>query len=224
MFSIIIPTYNEEENIGRLIKKLFKCLERPYEIIVVDKDSEDNTKKIVEGLAEENPVRLIIDRDSLAEAIIAGIKKSRGEKVLVMDADFSHPPEKVPLFFQKLKRDDMIIGTRKKVENWPWHRKVISKGATFLVRPLTNVKDPMSGFFGFKKKLLKGTRLNPIGYKILLEILVKAAPKNKSELLYVFKNREKGESKLDLGEYLYFLRHLGRLYWYKIFSFHEKLF
>lgn len=222
--SIIIPTYKEEKNIKALIEKIFQFCEDSVEVLVVDKDSPDGTKERVGEASKSYPVQLIIERGTLSEAVLKGIEASSGEQLLVMDADFSHPPKIIPAFFEKLERSDLVVGTRRRVEDWPLIRKIISKGASFLTFPLTDLEDPMSGFFAFKKRLLQDVEPNPIGYKILLEIVVKAEPKNKSEIQYVFKNRERGESKLGLGEYLNFLRHLGRLYRYKIFKLYERFF
>ena len=115
---------------------------------------------------------------------------------------------------------DLVIGSRLvkggKVQRWPLWRKLVSMGATILTRPLTNIKDPMSGFFFFKKKIIKGIKLNPIGYKILLELLIKSKYKNTIEIPYIFQNRDTGTSKLTLKEYINYIKHLGRLYKYKI--------
>lgn len=216
-YSIIIPAYNEAENIPSLIKRLFKVLnqEKPA-VTIVDKDSSDGTQEAVQKLSEKFTVKLIVDTRSLSEAVVRGFKQSQGDILLVMDADLSHPPEKIPELLEKLEEADLVVGKRRKVENWPAHRKLVSYGASFLARPLTSVSDPMSGFFALRKEVIENVELNPIGYKILLEILVKGRYKKIAEVPYVFQNRERGESKLNLKEYWSYLRHLFRLYKYKL--------
>ena len=103
-----------------------------------------------------------------------------------------------------------------KIEKWPLGRKITSRGATLLARPLTNVSDPMSGFFFFKKDVIDGVDLSPVGYKIMLEILVKGKYNKVREVPFTFRGRYKGESKLDLKEHLNYVEHLLKLYVFAI--------
>lgn len=132
----------------------------------------------------------------------------------------SHPPEKIPEMIKALRDCDIVVGSRHikggGVENWSRGRKIISKGATKIARGLTNVKDPMSGFLFLKKSIIQGVNLNPKGYKIGLEILVKGNYKKVKELPYTFVDRKRGKSKLNKREIWNYLVHSLKLYWYRI--------
>ena len=211
MLSIIIPTYNERENIPMLIRKL-EGLPSRHEIIVVDDNSPDGTAQAVESL--NNPsVRLIKRKEKgLSGAIVAGVSAAKGENIMVMDADLSHPPELVPEFLSKLKDHDLVIGKRTRVERWPFHRKMISKGAEFLAGLLgIRVPDPLSGFFAMRKKAFRKTRIRTKGYKILLNILYDNPGLTIAEIPYVFKNRYKGKTKLGYPEIFNYLLDLWRI-------------
>ncbi|MBW2992576.1 polyprenol monophosphomannose synthase [Candidatus Woesearchaeota archaeon] len=224
MISVVIPTYNEAENIAKLVKGIKNSLKnRKYEIIIVDDNSPDNTAKIAISLKNKFPIKVIKRKTrGLSSAVIAGFRFAKGDIIGVMDADLSHPQKKIPELIKALEKQnyDLAIGSRHikggGVEEWPFYRKTMSKFATLLARPLTNAKDPMSGFFFFKKKILKNVKLNPIGYKILLEILVKGKQKNIKEIPYIFRNRKIGKSKIGAKVYLDYLRHIFRLLRYKI--------
>lgn len=222
MISIIIPTLNEEKNLKDLIKKISHIMRHKnekFEIIIVDKFSNDNTARTIEKLKKIYNIKFFQKNLDLSNAVLYGIKRAKGEIIGVMDADFSHPPEKIPEFIDKIKikNFDIVIGKRIKVEKWEFHRKLISKLGEILARAIVNISDPMSGFFFFKKEKIKKNLYNfsPIGYKILLEILVKSDFEKIGEIEYVFKNRERGKSKLNLKEYLKFLYHISKLYAYK---------
>ena len=223
--SIIIPTYNEAKNIGKLIRDISKVMSgQPYkfELIVVDDNSPDGTAEEARKLTKY-PVRVICRKKEkgLSSAVLRGFKEAKGDIVGVIDADFSHPPEKIPEVIEPvIKGYDISVGSRLvkggEVEEWPVHRKLISFIARMAARPLTSVKDIMSGFFFLRKNILKGSRLVPRGYKILLEILVKCRYNRAKEVPYVFRNREVGESKLGTKVYLDYVAQLFSLYLYKL--------
>ena len=154
--------------------------------------------------------------------MIDGLKIAKGNIVGVMDADLSHPPSKIPEMIDAVEKQDfdLAIGSRNVkgggVEVWPFWRRLMSRFASALAIPLTKVKDPMSGFFFFKKEIIKDVKLKPLGYKILLEILVKGRQKKIKEIPYMFRNRTFGKSKIGSKVYLDYLRHIFRLYKYKI--------
>lgn len=222
--SIITPTYNESKNIERLIISLFKsCSSFNIELIIVDDNSPDNTAQIAERLSKKYPLR-VIKRESksdLSSAIVTGFNYAKGNILGVIDADLSHPTSKILDLLQPILNNevDITVGSRLinggGVEEWPLHRKLISDGATLLAKPLTKIKDPMSGFFFFKKEVIDNVKLDPIGYKILLEILVRGNYKTVKEIPYIFLNRNVGKSKLNLREYWNYILHLKRLYVYK---------
>jgi len=214
MFSLVIPTYNERDNIKPLLDKLTKTLAGlDYEVLVVDDDSPDGTAVEVLNFHELNPrVRCIVRRKEkgLSSAVIDGFKRSRGEVLGVMDADLSHDHRILPQMIDQVMNGlDLVVGTRSGVEGWGVKRKVISKGASTLAKLFLSVElsDPMSGFFVLKREVFDQVKdgLNPLGYKILLEIYQRARPLKLGEVYYVFNDRVAGESKLSskvMREYL----------------------
>jgi len=227
LVSIIVPTYNEVENIETLVTSIFRALgshKIKGEIVIVDDNSPDGTAAAAEKLKERYEVKVIrrADKGGLSSAVLDGLKAAHGEIIGVMDADLSHPPEAISGLVKPLLegKADMTIGSRYvaggKTSGWPVKRKVVSKTASILARPLTGVRDPMSGFFFFKRGIIEGKTLNPSGYKIGLEILVKSDSRRIDEIPYVFVERRKGKSKLGMKENMEYLLHLVKLYWHKI--------
>lgn len=224
MISITIPTYNERKNIKELVHNIHAVLhEYDYELIIVDDNSPDGTADVAEELSKNYPIR-ILKREGklgLASAILYGFQNSKGKILGVIDADLQHPPEYMKKFIRATKEEyDIVIGSRYvdggKIENWSKYRTLISKGAILLSRPLTTVKDPTSGYFFIKKNVINGISLSPIGYKMLLEILVKCSYERVVEIPYTFKSRQNGHSKLKNGEYINYLKLLYHLYMFKL--------
>jgi dolichol-phosphate mannosyltransferase len=155
---------------------------------------------------------------------VEGLKVAKGDISLVMDADLSHPPKMIiPLIKAVLEEKcDCAVGSRLvdggSIENWPWHRRIISYGALLMSRPMTGIKDSMSGFFAVRMDKMRPELLDPVGYKILLEILVKLRPLRVKEIPYNFRNRELGESKLGMKQHFDYIVHLGKLYRHTILS------
>lgn len=222
MVSIIIPTLNEGENLKKLIPKITRILKKvKHEIIIVDDNSQDGTDKIMKGLVKEYPAKYICRKTErgLSSAVLKGFSSAKGEILGVMDGDLSHPPEVIPELLKKINEGyDVAVASRYAkgggVEDFPFYRQIVSRGATFLALPLVRIKDPMSGYFFFKRDVTKGVELNPIGYKILLELLVKGNYKKFIEVPYIFLCRYVGESKLNSKIYWHYIVHLARLYWY----------
>jgi len=231
--SVIVPTFREAENLAVLVPRLTRCFREAQidgEIIVVDDNSPDDTVGVVAELSIANPVRLIVRKTDrgLSSAVIAGMKQAAGDVVLCMDADLSHPPEDVPHLFAAIKGAsanagergaDFVIGSRyvtggSTEMGWGIGRWLNSKVATLLAWPLVSVGDPMAGFFALRRAdfVRAAESLDPIGYKIALELLIKTNTKRVLEIPIQFKNRLHGESKLSLREQLNYVRHLGRLY------------
>ena len=239
-FSIVIPTYNESENILRLISEIEKNLPTSdfTEIIVVDDNSPDGTGKLVEDCitkkgikAKEknsshtkNHILKVVHRtgkEGLIPAILDGVRQSSGTNVLIMDADFSHPPEVIPKMMSELKRNpnSIIIGSRYieggKVVGWPARRKILSKGASTLARlglNVKNVKDPMSGLFALPRELIQNISIATKGYKILLEILVKNKEIPVIEVPYTFTDRQSGKSKMSYNVIVNYAEAIWQLY------------
>jgi len=222
--SIIIPTYNERENLPVLIKRLNEALVGyVYEFIVIDDDSPDGTWEEAQELSKKYPI-IAIKREEkgLSTAVIRGIQESNNDIIVVMDADLQHPPEKVPELIKQIDNGaDIAIGSRfvegGSVGEWSYSRLLVSKGAKFLAttlfRNIRSIKDIESGFFAFKKKILNGVKLEPVGYKILLEILVMANYQTVKEVGFEFQTRVHGESKLGFKNIFNYLHHLLSLSW-----------
>jgi dolichol-phosphate mannosyltransferase len=222
--SIIVPTYNESENIKPLIERLGNTLRQDeYEILVVDDNSPDGTADIAESLSKEYNVRIIHrpGKSGLASAVIEGIGKAEGDIVGVIDADLQHPPELVAQLAKAIiEGNDIAIASRYVkgggIENWSLLRKIASKGAILLARPLTKVNDPASGYFFINREVVMGIDFKPSGFKILLEILVKGKYERIKEIPYVFSERLEGKSKLGLMEYARYLKLLYSLYLFRL--------
>ncbi|HEU5120566.1 MAG TPA: glycosyltransferase family 2 protein [Candidatus Nitrosocosmicus sp.] len=248
--SIIIPTFNESTNIKDLLNQIQAHIpaETNVEIIIVDDNSPDGTGHIVEKYIDEkmyhsnNDIKTgsqsinnlnknisikVIHREEkagLIAALVNGIGLSRGQNVLIMDADFSHPPEVVNRMIRELKKQPncIIIGSRYvkggAINGMPFKRFLLSVGANFIARhglSLKNVYDPMSGFFAFPKHALEDVEFNTNGFKILLEILIKKkSDVCVKEIPYTFKDRKYGQSKLDLPTIFDYLRAVWKLYRY----------
>ena len=205
MVSIIIPTYNERGNIQRLLKRTFRVFQERNiegEMVIVDDASPDGTGKLAQELGKHYPLQVLIRKDKrgLASAVLDGFRIAKGEILGVMDGDLSHPPEEIPQLMEPIieGRADFVIASRYveggDMENWTPKRKIVSRAATILARPLTKIKDPLSGFFLLKKAVVTHAKLDPKGYKIGLEIIVRGDFKNVVEVPYTFKNIEYGKS------------------------------
>jgi dolichol-phosphate mannosyltransferase len=225
--SVIVPTYCEVDNLVELIPRIHWALRTAHlenEIIVVDDNSEDGTVEVCASLEESHHVRLEVRRNArgLSTAVLHGMDQAKGEILVVMDADLSHPPESVPALVRAIREGaEMAIGSRyvdggETEEEWGFFRWLNSKVATLLARPLTTVKDPMAGFFALHRVTLsKASALDPVGYKIGLELLVKCGCQRVKEIPIRFSDRTRGTSKLCLREQCNYVRHLKRLYDYK---------
>lgn len=222
--SVIIPTYGEAENLPHLVPQVAQVLDEAglsVEIIVVDDNSPDDTPGVCERLAQEYPLRLLVRKNErgLSSAVIHGMNHAEGEALVVMDADLSHPPDKVPELIDALQQPDtdFVIGSRyiqggSTDEAWGFLRWLNSRVATLLARPFTNARDPMAGFFALRRETFQeAEELNPIGYKIGLELIVKCGCRHVREIPIRFKDRQYGQSKLTIKEQLRYLLHLARL-------------
>jgi len=228
--SIIIPTYNESQNILKVLKSIGDFIPKNIltEAIVVDDNSPDGTGKIVDDYLK-NVKKIagytinIIHRktkNGLSSAILSGIQRATGDTIIVMDSDLSHPPQIIPKMIETLKKYqcDMVIASRYitggQINGWNKKRKLQSKIATIIAKKGLNVKtnDPMSGFFAFRKGILKGLNFDAIGFKILLEILVKKRGLYVKEIPYTFQNRTFGSSKLNFITILDYLKSVWKLY------------
>ncbi len=232
--SIVLPTYNESQNIIKMLDSIVQTLS-PYsaagaEIIVVDDNSPDGTAEIASIYAKNisNNKKLhvqVIRREGkfgLSSAIVAGLQSATGDMLVVMDGDFSHPPQVIPSIIDALQDSsyDIVVASRYvkggSIIGWPFKRRLMSKGATKIAQYGLGieVKDPVSGFFAFRRHIIRGIKFDAIGYKMLLEILVKTKGARVKEVPYTFINRRIGTSKLDASVMFDYIRAVMRLYRY----------
>ncbi len=210
--SIILPTYNEADNIEIVIPLINKYIIEAtncYEIIVVDDNSPDGTAYRALKFKDVYPIRVFIRKGvrGLSSAIVFGASKARYDYVIVMDADLQHPPSTIPNIVKLLEKGcDIVVATRYSegggVLGWSRLRYLESRLATFLahlINPWTRVtSDPMSGFFGCRREYLLNPLIKPRGYKILVEVLSKSryCKPRVCDVPYVFRSRVYGRSKL----------------------------
>jgi dolichol-phosphate mannosyltransferase len=225
-FSIVVPTYNEAGGIEKLVTTLRDVFEKnglDGEIVVVDDNSPDGTGAIVDRLEREGyPVRCLHrpGKMGLSSGVIDGWKFARAGSVALgaMDADFSHDADVLPRMVNALAEGGygLAIGSRYVpgggIANWPKRRIITSRVAVALAQPLTPIRDITSGYFLVKRDALEGVDLDPIGFKIGLEVIAKAHYGRALEVPYVFTDRVAGESKLNQGEILNYLKQLARIY------------
>ncbi len=225
---MIIPTYKESENVRPIVQKLTQLLDgsipNEYELIIVDDDSPDLTWKVAAELIPEFPQLRVMRRQEergLSTAVIRGWQVARGEILGVIDADLQHPPESLLQLLGEIERGaDLAVGSRHVegggVSDWSVIRRFLSRGAQVLgliILPgvIGRVSDPMSGYFMVRREAIAGRTLDPIGYKILIEVLGRGQIRWVGEVGYVFQERLEGESKVTWKQYIEYLQHLVKL-------------
>ncbi len=226
--TLVIPTYNESQNLPILLEKVFRAFNDSGidgRVIVVDDDSPDGTWRRADELKKKYArleVLRRIDKRGLSSAVLDGFALSDSAVLGVMDADLSHPPEKIPELLAPIFKGeaDIVVGSRY-VESggtgdWALRRKISSRIASLAVIGLTKVKDPMSGFFFLRRDVIKNASLSPKGFKIALEILVRGKYDRVLEVPIIFQDRIYGETKLDSGVIWDYLCQVMKLYTYKI--------
>ena len=226
--SLIIPTYNEKPNIISLIAilndLLAQTLPEDYELILVDDDSPDLTWAIAATLMTHYP-RLRVMRwqgeKGLYLAVVRGWQLAWGEILGVIDADLQHPPEILLQLLEQIQAGaDLAVASRHVadggVSEWRLTRRFLSRGTQLLgllILPsvVGRVSDPMSGYFMIRRQAIAGCVLNPMGYKILLELIGRGQIKTIAEVGYVFQERQQGESKVTWKQYIEYILHLLKL-------------
>jgi len=221
--SVIIPTYNEKDNITPLVEALHRALSGyRYEVIFVDDNSRDGTIDIAHSLEAKFPVKIIVrtTERGLATAVVEGFKHATGDIFVVMDADLQHPPEFIPSLLKGIEDGaDLAISSRYipggGTSNWSLSRRIISRGAIFMTHVLLpsthRIKDITTGFFALKREIVAGAELKPVGWKILLEVVFMGKYQKAVEVPFVFTGREKGSSKLNIKPELEYLQHIWSL-------------
>lgn len=230
--SVVIPTRNEEDTAAILVSQLAAVLASiEAEVIFVD-DSDDRTQAAIEESARTEGLAVTVvhreggeRRGGLSTAVVTGIKAASGQYVLIMDADLQHPTTMITSLLAKAQEAnaDIVIASR----NVPGgsdaglgspSRRVISWGAKWMVkvlffRTLRRVTDPLSGYFIARRVVLVDASLRPFGFKILLDVLVRADHSRVEELPLRFAPRAGGSSKATLGQGRQFLAHVATLFW-----------
>ncbi|MGD1857395.1 MAG: glycosyltransferase [Leptolyngbyaceae cyanobacterium] len=227
-FSLVIPTYNECKNVGKLVAHLVTLLDeilpQQYELVLVDDNSPDRTWEVAQQLTERYPQLRVMRRQQergLSSAVIRGWQVARGDVLGVIDADLQHPPDTLIQMVRQIQGGaDLVVASRHVegggVSDWSLLRRFLSRGAQtlgLLILPnvVGRVTDPMSGYFMVRRRAIAGPRLNPLGYKILLEVIGRGRVDTIAEVGYVFQEREAGESKVTWKQYVEYLGHLVRL-------------
>ncbi len=227
-FSLIVPTYNESRNIERIVQRLSQLLDaalpQDYEIIVVDDDSPDGTWEMAQALMHQYPCLRVMRRQrdrGLSSAVIRGWQAARGKVLGVIDGDLQHPPEVLLALLTEMEHGaDLAVASRNAegggVSSWSAARRFLSRGAqvlglVLLPRVVSRVSDPMSGYFLVRRSAIAERSLQPLGYKILLEVLGRGTIDKIAEVGYVFQEREAGESKVTWQQYRDYIHHLIRL-------------
>ncbi len=207
--SIIVPTRNEAENVAMLVAQIVSSAVPFHEILFVDHDSTDGTCDVIRSLMVNHPIRLI-EQDhrepGLASAIMLGAGAAEGELLLIMDADLSHPPERINDLLAPLLEGtaDMVIGSRYRTggstPGWPFWRRMLSRAGAALAYPLTGVHDSMSGFFAIARSRLLEVAPPTVGFKIAFEAIVHAGSTLRvREIPVEFRDRARGQSKMSFG-------------------------
>ena len=225
--SLVIPTFNERLNVSPLLGEIETALAGlSWEVVFAD-DSMDGTDELIAHLARRDPrVRLrhrTANLGGLAGAVVEGVEAARGAYLCVLDADLQHPPAAIPamLAAARNRSADIVIASRYCAGGSPGGldgplRHLFSLGLRLLTKVLfperlRGVTDPLGGFFLVRRSLVQGVELHPMGYKILLEILVRSPWQTIAEVPYEFRPRRGGTSKANLREGLRFLRHVAAL-------------
>jgi dolichol-phosphate mannosyltransferase len=226
--TVVIPTCNERENVPLLLNRLTQVLPPVDTQVVFVDDSTDDTPEVITAAAQQCPLPVQVHHrergvGGLGGAVVEGFKLARGDWIVVMDADLQHPPEVVPDLIAAGVRDgaDLVVGSRYTAGGGRsglagGYRRLVSAASTVATKvlfrtALIRMSDPMSGFFAVRASSLDVDTLQPFGYKILLELVVRNRPGRVVELPYEFRQRHAGQSKSSLREGLRFLRHVAML-------------
>lgn len=225
--ALVVPTLNEQGNIGRLIDRARAALDAetiPFEIIVVDDDSRDGTAAVVSAMAVKDPrLHLIVRKGErgLSGAVLDGWRQSDADVLGVIDADLQHPPELLPRLYEAVAAGrDLAIGSRYTagggIGDWNAIRKLLSSAAVWATWPLqkrgARAHDPMSGFFMVRRDCVEKIPFQRSGFKLLLDVLISSRIRSVQEIPFDFGLRTSGESKANLKVGWDYAKLLVRLY------------
>jgi len=211
MISIVIPTKNEENNILPLFKEIKKFLKKDFEIILADSNSQDKTKETALLVSKKLKIKFRYfntKNKDLSNSAVYGFKKARGKYIVLMDADLQHPPSLILKMLKEIKKNnaDVIIASRflkKSKIKFSWHRRFIARLFRLFISffiPKIKIKDPATGFFLFKSKIIKKVKLKPKGFRTLIELLLKTKTRKVIEIPFIFQDRKKDKSKLGIKQ------------------------
>jgi dolichol-phosphate mannosyltransferase len=224
---MVVPTYNERDRLAELTDALFAAAAADgidLELVIVDDNSPDGTGRLADELAATRRMRVLhrAGKLGLGSAVAAGFAVASADVVGVIDGDFSHPPALVPRLFAAFRATgaDLVVASRYipggSAPTWTWKRLLLSRLACLLARPLSPVRDVVSGFFLIRRSIVEQVQIKAGGFKICLELIVRGWPTDIVEVPYRFDNRELGQSKMNRREligYLVQLKDLYRLRW-----------
>lgn len=221
--TIVVPTYNERQNLPRLVEAIAKHMRSPYEIIIVDDSSPDGTGDLATDLAREHPIRVLRRpaKSGLGSAYRDGFREAKGDVVFEMDADLSHDPRYLPALIEAIEQGaDIAIGSRYvadgNVVGWNWYRKLVSGVGNGLAKVMLGlrVKDVTSGYRAYAREaagLVQEAQSDGYAFQVEALYLARRRGLRVAEVPITFENRTVGQSKLGAGEFMRFLQTLGRL-------------
>jgi dolichol-phosphate mannosyltransferase len=221
--SVVVPTYNERERLEPLVRAVFEAFGGrglTCEMIVVDDNSPDGTGALADALGERYPLKVVHrpGKHGLGGAVMEGFARASGGVFAVLDGDLSHPPAILPELAAVVEGlgVDMAVGSRYipggSWQNWPRRRLILSRLACLMARPLTPVRDAMSGLFAVRREAVEGTRIASAGFKICLELQLRSRVRSVAEMPYTFVDRQGGRSKFSTREGFNYLSQLWMLY------------
>ena len=229
---VVVPTYNEAANIPELVRRLFALEVEGLELLIVDDSSPDGTASIADGLTADYPGCIhVLSRpvkEGLGPAYVFGFQQALefdADRIVQMDADLSHPPEYIPAILEQLEAHDVVVGSRYvpgggSDVRWGLKRRLLSQGGNLYTRLLSGVrvKDPRSGFKGYRREVLQNIRLEGLrsrGFVFQTEVLFRCQQMGYSvvEVPIIFYDRSAGRSKMSLGIIVEALWRLPQIRW-----------
>jgi dolichol-phosphate mannosyltransferase len=226
-FSLVVPTFNEAGNIIPFLAALRETLDAAlgddYEVIVIDDESPDGTGDIAAKIAFAYPQLRVVRRRGergLARAVIRGWQLATGEILGTINADLQHPPDVLGKMIPRMREADLVVASRFAegggLGDWAMHRRINSRvahslGRIILPQAFCRSSDPLSGCYIFRRDAIAGAELHPLGFKTLMEIMVRGNFARVREVSYEMRSRQRGSSKLRMRHWFDYLFHLLRL-------------
>jgi dolichol-phosphate mannosyltransferase len=225
--SLIVPTYQEADNIQEFLAQTCQVLEREipgkYEVIVVDDESPDGTWRLAHQMTSRYPAIHVMRRKGergLAKAVVRGYQAAKGELLATINADFQHPPQVLAAMLHQAQQSEVVVASRfcpgAGTGDWPLERLFLSfaavrTGKLLLPNVFSGITDPLSGYYLFRRSVIDGIELAPMGFKTLIEILARGRARSVTECPYEMRSRRRGSSKATFESSLSFLKQLRHL-------------